>query len=90
MGIFRALDGKYFLYEKQPVVIDPTTGQLGWEWGPYEDFKDPVSIPRYSPPIDAGYVVPLSVGTQEYDFVAGDGYKNVGTWIDDAALAVGR
>jgi hypothetical protein len=90
MGIFREFDGKYYLYEKQPVVTDPTTGQLGWEWGPYEDFKDPVPLPRYSPPMEFGKGVPLAAGTAEYDFMGHGGYKNIGAWIDDAAIAVGR
>jgi hypothetical protein len=34
--------------------------------------------------------MPLSNGTAEYNYVTGDGHKHIGSWIDQAAQAVGR
>ena len=89
MGVFHAYDGRYYLYENF-VEVDPKTGLLGWAWRQYEDFKDPVPLPRYIPSIDQGYVMPLARYTSEYDYVCGKGHSNIGAWIDDAAVAAGR
>jgi hypothetical protein len=34
--------------------------------------------------------MPLSAGAFEYDYVTGEGQKNIGAWIDHAAEMVGR
>ena len=90
LGIFHSPNGAYYLYEKVPDVVDPQTGTLGWRWVPYEDFKNPVPLPRYIPFVQHGYIMPLSAYVREYDFVAEVGHKNIGAWIDQAALVVGR
>jgi hypothetical protein len=89
MGIFRSVSHRYYLYEKI-VVVDPTNGQLGWEWRQYEDYTDPVPLPPYLPRVGVSHVMPLSWATGAYDYVAGLGHKNIGAWIDSAAGAAGR
>ncbi len=37
-----------------------------------------------------GYQTPLSNLYPSYDWVLGDGYRNIGTWVEDAARAAGR
>ena len=32
-----------------------------------------------------GYIQPLNFDAEEYDYTAGDGHKNIGSWIDAAA-----
>jgi hypothetical protein len=59
-------------------------------WVRYRDHTDPVSLPTYLPDLSPGYVMPLSAGTAEWDYIANDGSKNIGLWIDRAAQAVGR
>jgi hypothetical protein len=90
MGVYHAHTELYYLYEKRAEVINPQTGELGWVWRPFDDFKDPVPLPRYIPAIDRGYVMPLARYTAEYDFVGQIGHANIGAWIDCAAAAVGR
>jgi len=89
MGIFRSPSDRFFLWEKH-VIVDPTSGQLGWKWQPYEDYTDHVPLPRYMLPPIVNHVVPLSLATTAYDYVAELGHKNIGTWIDSAAVAAGR
>jgi hypothetical protein len=38
MGVYHSPDGRYYIYELKS-EMDPTTGQLGWKWRPYQDFK---------------------------------------------------
>jgi 4-aminobutyrate aminotransferase-like enzyme len=38
----------------------------------------------------AGYVTPLSDNADEHDFIAHNGHKNIGTRLDNAALALAR
>ena len=59
-------------------------------WIRYQDHSDPVSLPRYLADPDPGYVVALSTGTAIYDYVFGNGHKDIGAWIDQAAQRVGR
>jgi MTH538 TIR-like domain (DUF1863) len=90
MGVFHAANGNYYLYEKHVVVTNATAAELGFEWRQYEDFADPVPLPRYMPDVAAGYVMPLSVHAHEYDMARDDGFNNIGAWIDAAATQVGR
>ncbi len=89
MGVFHSPSGRYYLYENFVEVI-PQTGQLVWAWRPYQDFKEAVPLPAYIPSVEQGYVMPLSRYTSEYDYVAGNGHRNIGAWIDCAAAGVGR
>ena len=41
-------------------------------------------------PPGVNHVVPLSWVTAAHDYVAELGHKNIGTWIDSAAVAAGR
>jgi hypothetical protein len=82
LGIYHSPDNRYFLAQK----VDDGAGN----WELYEDFKGPVSLPRYIPSVPRGYVEPLSDYVPEYDYVAEAGHRNIGAWIDRAALAVGR
>jgi hypothetical protein len=89
MGIFHAANGDHYLYEKHVVLTSAATAELGYEWRPYEDFADPVPLPPYIPSPAVGYVIPLSIYTREYD-MGHDGFKNIGLWIDAAAVEAGR
>ena len=88
MGVYHSNGDHYYIYENV-VEVDAQTGQLRWAWRPYEDFKDPVELPRYIPSIEPGFVMPLSRHTSVNDF-ASAGHKDVGFWIDEAAVKAGR
>jgi len=90
LGIYCQAQGQYYLYEKKQVVLNSLTGQSEWQWKPYTDYTVSVKLPPYLSAPTIGYVMPLSRGTKEYDFAAGEGHKNIGKWIDDAAVSAGR
>ena len=90
MGVFKDSTGKFYLYEKRQAVINYLTNQTEWQWHPYQDYTQSVRLPRYLKEPDAGYVMPLASAVDEYDYVAGVGHKNLGTWIDRAAIRAGR
>ncbi len=90
LGVFRAPEGNFYLYEKRHVLKNYLTGEMAWEWWPYGDYQLPVTLPKYLSAPDVGYVRPLSTGASEYDFVLQIGNKNLGAWIDLAAQRVGR
>jgi hypothetical protein len=93
MAIGCPRQGVYFLYERvlRQVVQN---GQVTWEWQweKYSKFISPVPLPKYMQPNPpkVGFVVPLSNVTAIYDYVAEEGHKNIGAWIDTAALRTGR
>jgi antiphage defense system Thoeris ThsB-like protein len=89
MGIYHSPDGRYYIYEYKNVTIS-LLGLPDWQWRPYEDFKSPVNLSQYIPAINQGGVVSLATYTFEYDYDVHDGATNIGTWIDQAAKAVGR
>jgi hypothetical protein len=90
MGVYNNPNGGFYIWEKRVVIRNVETGELGWEWQPYEDYTDPVPLPRYIANISVGYVMPLSAVTSQYDFIVHDGGKNLGSWIDAAAVSAGR
>jgi MTH538 TIR-like domain (DUF1863) len=90
MGVYHDPNGRFYLYEKHAVVTNAANAELGFEWRPYEDFTDPVSLPQYIPAISVGYVMPLSIHTLEYDAATHDAFNNIGAWIDAAAVQAGR
>jgi hypothetical protein len=90
MGVYRDLNGKFYLWEKSIVIKNVETGELGWEWQEYEDYTDPILLPRYIADVGVQHVIPLSWVTRQYDFVTEAGAKNIGAWIDAAAANVGR
>lgn len=89
MGLYHSPSGSYFLCEKM-VKVDARTGRLDWAWRAYDDFKGPVSMPRYIPAVQRGYVMPLARYTREYEYLSEAGHQNLGAWIDMAAAEVGR
>lgn len=90
LGVYKSPTGKFYLYEERQVVLNGLTGQTEWQWHQYVDYTVAVPLPRYLAEPDIGYIRPLSTGTLEYDFVADDGHKNIGAWIDHAAQVAGR
>ncbi|WP_271591992.1 TIR domain-containing protein [Bradyrhizobium sp. CCBAU 65884] len=93
MAVGSPKQGLYYLYERvwRQVVQN---GQLtwGWQWEKYSKYSSPVPLPKYmqANPPKVGFVVPLSDVTAIYDYVAEEGHKNIGAWIDTAALRAGR
>jgi hypothetical protein len=79
---------RYYLYEK----LAMPNGLCGykWEWHPYSDYTLAVSRPPWLADMQHGWVKPLSHNAGVYDYVANDGHKNIGSWIDSAAIAAGR
>ena len=90
MGVYKDLSGRFFIWEKHVVIKNVETGELGWEWRAYEDYTDPVPLPRYITNIPFQHIMALSAVTREYDFIANEGAKNLGFWIDAAAVSAGR
>lgn len=91
MGIGCLKRGIYHLYEKvQRQVMQ--YGQLSWEWQwvRYSEFSQAVPLPKYMEAPSEGWVQPFSGVTPIYEYVSQEGHKNIGKWIDDAALRVGR
>ncbi|WP_338828335.1 TIR domain-containing protein [Bradyrhizobium sp. 27S5] len=93
MAVGSPKQGLYYLYERvlRQVIQN---GQLiwQWQWEKYSKHSSPVPLPKYmqANPPQVGYVVPLSDVTAIYDYVAEEGHKNIGAWIDTAALRAGR
>jgi len=58
-------------------------------WVRYQGYTNPVSLPSYLADPAPGYVTWLSAGAKIYDFIGGEGHKNIGRWIDEAARQVG-
>jgi hypothetical protein len=79
---------RYFLFEKR-LVWD---GVGGWKlgWCRYDDYKIAVELPAWVRDPQPGYVTPLSDCAPERDYIAHDGHKNIGGWIDLAAQRAGR
>jgi hypothetical protein len=89
MGVCRRASGNYYFYENE-LVQNLRTQQYEWQWKPYTDYTFTVKLPPYLTAPSVDYIVRLSAGTKEYDFVVGEGHKNIGRWIDAAAMSVGR
>lgn len=60
------------------------------KWRDYQDYKDPVSWPIWLRKDLDWPVIPLGASASLYDFTTQRGHLNIGTWIDEAASAVGR
>jgi hypothetical protein len=88
MGVRKDESGAWHLVERMPVEYGD--GNVGFEWRWYLDYQPPVPRPRFVPESDAGTIVPLSPYTRRYNFVPDEGSKNIGWWLDDAAIAVNR
>ena len=79
---------RYFLYEKQ--ALPNSSGGYRWAWNRYVDYTSSVSLPSWLADPVAGYVTPLSQNATVYNYIADDGHKNIGSWIDSAAQGAGR
>jgi len=90
LGVYKHANGSFYLYENRWVVLNLLTQQGEWQWLPYQDYTQAVTFPAYLREPDAGRIRLLSDGTSAYDYVAQDGHKNTGAWIDAAAKQVGR
>ncbi len=77
----------YYLYEKNVRWND---FQYVSEWLPYGDYTNSVTRPAWLADPSPGWVMPLSANASLYDYVCGSGAKNIGAWIDLAAVATGR
>jgi hypothetical protein len=93
IGVYREIQlgilstPKYYLYERKTVWRG---NQYVLEWHPYDQFTHPVDRPQWLADPSPGYVMPLSANAAVHDYVGGTGHKNVGAWIDAAAIAAGR
>lgn len=87
--------------QPQPVLAPPTyylyEKKLRWDgfqyvpaWLPYEQYIHPVDRPTWLSDPQPGWIMPLSANAAVYDYVASNGYHNIGAWIDAAAVAAGR
>jgi hypothetical protein len=79
---------RYYLYEKQ--AMPNGVGGYGWVWNRYSDFTSSVTLPPWLADPVPGYVTPLSQNATVYDYIADDGHRNIGSWIDKAAQGAGR
>jgi MTH538 TIR-like domain (DUF1863) len=78
---------RYFLFERRSVF---RFGQYQWEWQRYEDYTEPVDLPRWLADPAPGWIMPLSHNAGEHDYIQQLGHKNLGAWIDAAAVQAGR
>ena len=74
-----ALAPQYYLFEFTPA-----------RWVRYEDYTNPVPLPKYLTDARRGFVTPLAHGTAVYDYTAQHGNKLIGVWVDHAARRAGR
>jgi hypothetical protein len=88
VGVRKDESGSWHLVERMPV--EDSKGNVGFEWHWYLDYQPPVPRPRFVPESVAGTVIPLSLYTRRYNFMPDEGSKNIGWWLDEAAIAVNR
>jgi hypothetical protein len=81
---------RYFLFERKPAQKFVNGQWMEWQWERYQDYTDPVKLPSWLADPAERWVTPLSNNADEYDYIAQDGHKNIGAWIDRAAQRVGR
>jgi hypothetical protein len=79
---------RYYLYEKRGVPDG--LGSYKFEWHLYSDYTLAVSRPAWLTDPAPGHVTPLSQNASVYDYIADDGHRNIGSWIDNAAQGAGR
>ncbi|MCV6575957.1 MAG: TIR domain-containing protein [Cohaesibacter sp.] len=89
IAVGKVPDGSYYLFEKNYDWV-PQRGRFEWSWDRYADYQQTVTLPKFLPSPAIGYVSPLSSGCPQYCYVGDNGYRNIGSWIDDAAANVGR
>jgi hypothetical protein len=79
---------RYYLFEK--LAKPDGFGNYRWEWHRYNDYTDSVTLPAWVTDPSPGYVTPFSANADLYDYIADEGHKNIGAWIDRAAVRAGR
>lgn len=75
---------KYYLFELR------SDGVGGVGWFKYSDYTSAIDLPRWVADPEVGRVTPLSYHAADYDYVADNGSRNIGSWIDAAARQAGR
>jgi hypothetical protein len=65
-------------------------GGYNWIWNRYSDYSSSVPLPPWLIDPAAGYVTPLSKNASVYDYMADEGHRNIGSWIDSAAKSARR
>jgi len=75
---------KYYLFELR------SDGVGGVGWFKYSDYTFAIDLPKWVADPKVGRVMPLSYNAAEYDYVADNGSRNIGSWIDAAAKQAGR
>ena len=79
---------KYFLFEWRH---EPNSlGHFEPGWHRYKNYTSSVDLPSWLADPLTGRVTPLSANAPIYDYIADDGHKNIGGWIDQAAQRAGR
>jgi hypothetical protein len=79
---------RYYLYEKN--AVPDGVGGYRWEWQRYGDYTQAVDLPGWVSEPAVGFVTPLSENADEYDYMASEGHRNIGSWLDRAAKRAGR
>jgi len=78
---------KYYLYERRAVW---NGFQNVLEWHPYNQYTHSIDRPKWLADPPPGHLFPLSANAAVHDYVGGVGHKNIGAWIDAAAIAAGH
>jgi len=81
-------EARYVLYEKRQGL--DSAGGWRWGWFKYDDYTRSVDLPQWLTDPNPGHVTPLSDCAAEYDYMADNGHRNIGSWIDLAARRAGR
>lgn len=83
MGIARKQNGNLYLCER-------VKQGDAWSWRWYPEHTTAIPLPKYARTPEQGHPIRLSEITTEYDFARQNGHKNIGGWIDLAAVEAGR
>lgn len=79
---------QYYLVEYNSYTAVDGSTQWRWEW--YKDYTQAVPKPKWLPDPIAGQLKALSAGARTYDYIGDQGHNQIGSWIDNAAIAAGR
>jgi hypothetical protein len=90
MGLHHDRNGRYYLWEECLELVAVSPPRFEWRWRMFQDYLNPVSLPRYLSDPGVGYIRRLSEGTRSYDYVRDLGYQYLGDWLDFAATQVNR
>jgi hypothetical protein len=92
MAVGKVQDGalspaRHYLFER---IASPGPNGYQWMWHRYQDYTDPVRLPKWLAEPAPTYVTPLSNNADSYDYIADNGHQNIGAWIDRAAQRADR